>query len=457
MKTIAQAARDLRQGRTTARELLERALLRIDDPTGQGSQTFMSVTREKARRQADHIDRHHDWADASASPLCGIPLSIKDVFDVAGEVTRAGSAARESAKVATADADAVVALKRAGGIILGRTTMSEFAFSGIGINSNYGTPLNPWDRQVRRIAGGSSSGSAVSVADGMALGALATDTGGSIRAPAALCGLTGFKPSRAAVSLKGMFPRSYSLDTVGPIANSVSCCRVLFEALSGLYSAAQTRPRSSESIIHLGLIDGEPLDRLSPEVREAFDAAISRLSTASVRITLFPMPEISRIRAVTSGTGISPPEAYTIHRQLLETNPEKLNPIFRARLMRAREARASDYIAALQERERIKEDAALTTAPFDALLMPTCPILAPRLDQVEDNAEFEKFSALLLSNCNLANFLDRPAITLPITSPGAPPAGLMLMGGPAGDHSLLDVAQRCEAILGFRGDDEIGS
>lgn len=407
----------------------------------------MTVWRARARDLADQVDRHELWRKTD-SPLCGIPLSVKDLFDIGGEITRAGSIARDAETVAAEDAEAVARLRAAGAILIGRTTMSEFAFSGIGLNKHFGTPLNPWDRSTGRIAGGSSSGSAVSVADGMCAGALASDTGGSIRAPAALCGLTGFKPTAARISLNGAFPRSYSLDTVGPIARTVSCCALMDAALAGLGCELPLEAASDAVAgLRLGVVEGEPLADLSPEVASAFSRALSRLSQLGGRIASFAMPEIQRIRSVTSRGGISPPEAYAIHRELIATRPELIDPIFLARLRKGGEVRAADYIDALRARQEIIRDAQIRTRCFDAILMPTCPAIAPPIAAVQAPDQFEATSALILRNCNLANFLDRPALSVPIHQPGAAPVGIMLMGEHGDDENLLRLGAAVEAAL----------
>jgi aspartyl-tRNA(Asn)/glutamyl-tRNA(Gln) amidotransferase subunit A len=450
VKPIAELARDLRARSVSSRQLVEDALARIDDPAGEGARTFMTVWRGRARDLADHVDRHELWRDTT-SPLCGIPLSIKDLFDIGGETTRAGSIARDAAPAASEDAEAVARLRAAGAILIGRTTMSEFAFSGIGLNHHFGTPLNPWDRATGRIAGGSSSGSAVSVADGMCAGALASDTGGSIRAPAALCGLTGFKPTASRVSLRGAFPRSYSLDTAGPIARAVSCCDILDAALAGRrdYAGSAVSPQPAEGI-HLGVVEGEPVDDLAPEVASAYSAALSKLSLQGVSLTTFAMPEIERIRRVTSRGGISPPEAFAIHRELIAARPDLIDPIFLARLRKGGEVRASDYVDALRARREIIADAQRTTRRFDAILMPTCPVVAPPVSEVQAPSHFESMSARILRNCNLANFLDRPALSIPIHPPGTAPVGMMLIGDHGDDERLLRIGGAIEAVLAAR-------
>src|SRR5207237_7582104 len=221
MWTVAQLAADLAAGRTSSRELVEQALARIADPAGEGSRAFLKVYAESARAEADHTDRLRK-AGVRRSAVDGLPVSLKDLFDVAGDDTRGGS--RFVVKHAKQDAAAVARLRAAGAIFIGRTNMVEFAFGGVGLNPHYGTPNNPWDRKTGRVPGGSSSGAAVAQADGMCVMALGSDTRGSIRQPAALCGVVGFKPTARRVPREGAFPLSFTLDSVGPLANSAACC-----------------------------------------------------------------------------------------------------------------------------------------------------------------------------------------------------------------------------------------
>jgi aspartyl-tRNA(Asn)/glutamyl-tRNA(Gln) amidotransferase subunit A len=228
--TVRELADALEAGRITSRGLIEEALARIADPAGEGQRSFRLVYAEEARAAADAQDKLRK-AGYRLSPLAGLPVSIKDLFDVEGERTLAGSRALDDAPRAPADAVILTRLKAAGAVIIGRTNMTEFAFSGVGINPHYGTPGNPWDRA--RIPGGSSSGAAVSVADGQAVVAIGSDTGGSVRIPAALCGLVGFKPTQQRVPRDGALPLSTTLDSVGPLGNSVACCAITDAVMAG--------------------------------------------------------------------------------------------------------------------------------------------------------------------------------------------------------------------------------
>src|ERR1700685_1988721 len=224
--TLEQLADDLENGRTSARRIVDGCLERIADATGEGERAFIHVDAEAAIEAAEAMDRLRE-IKAAPSRYAGIPVSIKDLFDIRGQVTRAGSRALEDSAPAEADAPVVARLRRAGFVVIGRTNMTEFAYSGIGINPHFGTPKGTWQRSVGHVPGGSSSGAAVSVADRMAHGALGTDTGGSCRVPAAFNGIVGFKPTQRRVPLDGGVPLSFSLDSFGPIARTVGCCAVL--------------------------------------------------------------------------------------------------------------------------------------------------------------------------------------------------------------------------------------
>ena len=241
--TLATLAADLDSGRTSARKLVDECLAKIADSSGEGARVFIHVDAEAAIEAAEAMDRLRE-VKAAPSPFAGIPVSIKDLFDIKGQVTRAGSRALEDSAPAEADAPVVARLRRAGFIVIGRTNMTEFAYSGIGINPHFGTPKSAWNRNVGHVPGGSSSGAAVSVADGMAHGALGTDTGGSCRIPAAYNGIVGFKPTQRRVPLDGGVPLSFTLDSFGPLARIVACCAVLDAVLADEASCPCSRVRS---------------------------------------------------------------------------------------------------------------------------------------------------------------------------------------------------------------------
>src|SRR5712692_7914866 len=346
---IAALARDLAQGKTTSRKLVEAALARIADAGGEGGRAFTKVHAQGALLAADVSDRLRKEG-VVPSPLAGLPVSIKDLFDIAGDVTTAGSKILRDAAPATADAIAVARLRSAGAVVIGRSNMTEFAFSGIGINPHYGTPANPYDRGRRRIPGGSSSGAAVSVADGMAAFALGTDTGGSVRIPAALCGIAGFKPTRARVPLEGTFPLSTTLDSIGPLA-----------ALPGL---------------RLGIPKNYMLEDLDIEVMQGFESAIQRLARRGAKLVELAVPEFDEAAKANTGGGISPPEAYAIHRQWIDREQE-FDPRVLERIVRGGSVLAADYIELLATRTRLARRFTRANYDVDVLVMPTVPRIAP--------------------------------------------------------------------------------
>jgi aspartyl-tRNA(Asn)/glutamyl-tRNA(Gln) amidotransferase subunit A len=445
---LAQLAADLAAGRTTSRALVETALERIADPAGQGSTVFTHVDPVRARAAADAHDRLRA-SGTVLSPLAGVPVSVKDLFDVEGEVTRAGSTALVGAPPAQADAVAVARLRHAGAVLIGRTNMSEFAFSGLGLNPHYGTPVSPYGRDVAdnaRVAGGSSSGAAASVADGMAAVALGTDTGGSIRIPAAFCGLTGFKPTAARIPKAGAVPLSPTLDSFGPIGNSVACCALTDRILAGL---APRIPASRHlEGVRLGVLTNYVTDDVEPEVAATLDAALRHLDAAGAIVSevrfgaLDRLPEINRY-------GFSPIEAYAWHRELIARHGDDYDPRVLTRILKGEPARACDYLDLIAARAAVLAEAEATLwSRFDAVIAPTVPIVPPRVAPLAaDDAVFAQTNALVLRNPSAFNFLDACALSLPCHHHGAAPVGLMLAGAPFADDTLLAIGRGVEAVL----------
>ena len=444
MQTIAAAAQALATGQTTARALVEACLAAIADPAGEGSRAFRVVYDTQARAAADAMDGLRR-VNRHPGPYAGVPFSLKDLFDVAGETTAAGSAVLANAPPAITTAPAVQRMMDAGFVAVGRTNMSEFAYSGIGANPHYGTPASPWHRAERHVPGGSSSGAAVSVADGMALTALGTDTGGSCRIPAALCGIVGYKPTARAVPRAGAFPLSTTLDSVGPLAPSVACCAITHAILAG------ETPLLPVPMALRGLRVAVPgnlvMDGLDPAVAEAFGRVLTRLSTQGARVTHLPLPQLDQIVAANAGGGFTPPEAYALHSAMLARDGDRYDPRVRQRIERGAGMTASAYIALLAERASIIAAFDAATAPFDVVAMPTVPILPPRIDLLTDDAEFFRANALMLRNPSLANFLDRCSISVPANRPGDAPVGFMLVGGNGQDARLLAIAAAVEGVV----------
>ena len=443
MPPLAQLKTELARG-GTSRSLVEQCLSRIADSSGEGGRVFLKVNAADALSAADYYD-HLRAHGAAPSPFAGIPVSIKDLFDVAGEVTTAGSVVLCDAAAAAQDAPCVARLRAAGFIPIGRTNMTEFAFSGLGINPHYGTPLNPYDRAAGRIPGGSSSGAAVSVTDGMAFGALGTDTGGSCRIPAALCGIVGFKPTAHRVPTAGAFPLSTSLDSVGPLAATVACCAVLDAVLAG--EPAGDLPRFPLEGLRMAVPQTMVLDGVEPAVARAFDAALAALRKAGARIVDIPLRELAELAQINAKGGLGGGQSYAIHRPLIAKAETKYDPRVLTRLLRGQEQDAADYIDLVSARMDFIRRVAAVTAPYDALVMPTVPVTAARItDLVADDA-YRQVNFLVLRNPSVANFLDRCSISIPCHRPGEAPVGLMLIGEHDADRRLLSIAAAIEAAV----------
>ena len=443
---VLSLARELRAGRVSSRSLAEEALARIDDPAGEGGRAFLRVDRDAALATADAMDRLIA-AGIELSPLMGLPVSVKDLFDIAGQPTPAGSLVLADAPPAERDAPAVARLRAAGAVLLGRTNMTEFAFSALGLNPHYGTPASPWDRASRRLPGGSSSGAAVSVADGMAVIGLGSDTAASCRVPAAFCGITGFKPTARRVPTAGTIPLAPSLDSIGSLARTVMDC-----AIADAVLAAEPVPDLSlaePARLRLGVATTLVQDDLEPSVGSAFEAALATLSRAGVALADVAFPDWVRLPQINRLGGFPALEAYAWHRELLARAGERYDPVIAARIRRGGEAKAADYMDLLNARAELIASSDSLTAGFDAIVMPTVPMVPPTIASLEaDEALWLPTNLLALRNTAVANFLDRCAVSLPCQRPGEAPVGLMLMGETMGDRHLLRVARTIEQALG---------
>ncbi|WP_338665700.1 amidase [Pararoseomonas sp. SCSIO 73927] len=447
MRTIEDAARALEAGRTTSAALVEEALARIADPAGEGARAFVAVQADAARAAAGAMDALRR-AGRAPSRHAGIPISVKDLFDQAGVTTTAGSVARRGAPPATVTAPAIARLERAGFVVLGRTNMVEFAFSGTGLNPHHGTPAAPWDRgNIPRAPGGSSSGAAVAVADGMGFGAIGSDTGGSCRVPAALCGITGFKPTARRVPLAGAFPLSTTLDSIGPLAPTTACCAVLDAVMAGEENAEAPPPAPLEGLRFALPSNTVLFDGLAPPVIAAFDIALRRLEAAGARLIDLDLPELAEIPRANARGSFAAAEAWALHRDLITRSRDLYDPFILARIELGERMTAADLYDLTAARARIIAAAAPRTAPFDAVLCPTSPILPPAIADLETAEAFNSINLLLLRNTSIGNFLDRCSISLPSHAEGEPPVGLMLTGETMGDARLLGVARAVEAVL----------
>ncbi len=436
--TIAELAAALAAGRTTSVALTEAALANIDRHQKAGGAAFLSVDANGALAQARAADQARTAGNV-ASPLAGLPVSIKDLFDVRGQVTRAGSRALDGNAPAQADAPAVARLRAAGAVLIGRTNMSEFAFSGLGFNPHYGTPRSPFDPE--RLSGGSTSGGAVSVAEQMAVAALGTDTGGSIRIPSAFCGLTGFKPTASRVPLDGAVPLSTSLDSAGPLARSVACCAAVDAVLSG--ETLDTRPAALRGL-RLYVTRDFVLDGMDAEVAQAFEATLARLSAQGAQIVEFNFAELRRLPEINAAGGLTAAEAWAWHRELLQTKGDQYDQRVAQRIRRGEKLTAADYIVLLAERRAMQQRAAELLRDADAWLMPSVAVRAPRLDAIARDEDFFAINGLVLRNASVINFLDGCASSLPMGEG----MGLGVCGLRGSDARVLQVSAAIEAALG---------
>ena len=422
--------------------LIERLLSEARGPAAQA--VYTALLPEAAMTAATAADAARE-AGHRLGALAGLPVTVKDLYDIAGRTTMAGSVLREGQPAALQDAESVARLKRAGAAITGLTNMTEFAFSAVGINPHQGTPRNPADAGVARIPGGSSSGAAVSVALGQAVAALGSDTGGSIRVPAALCGLVGFKNTQARTPLAGAFPLSFTLDTVCAMTRCVADCLIVDGVLAGAPLAVAQRPLAG---MRLALPQTLVLDGLQPAVATAFERALQRLSKAGALIVQVPLAELAEVAQINAPGGISAIEAYALHREALATQRERFDPRVARRVEPGRGVSAADYIVLLQRRRDWITRTTQRLAGFDALLCPTVPMVAPPIAElVADDDAFFRANGQLLRNTFLINFLDGCAFSLPCQAPGELPVGLMLAAPAGHDAALAGVALAVEAAL----------
>jgi Asp-tRNA(Asn)/Glu-tRNA(Gln) amidotransferase A subunit family amidase len=402
---------------------------------------FLGTSFDEARKAASsHL--------AEGRPLMGLAVSIKDLFDVRGEVTAAGSSVLSDAPQAAGDCPAVARLRAAGAALLGRTNMSEFAFSGVGTNPHFGTPVNPADAQVARIPGGSSSGAAVSVATGAAFIGLGSDTGGSIRIPAALNGIVGFKNTARLVPTDGALPLSTTLDTVCAMTRSVPDAILAHEILA---NRTVTIANVQLSAFRFAVARTNMLDNLDATVARAFDRSLKVLRDAGAAVEEIELGEIRDLGTIQATGGFSAAESYAWHRELLAKSGDRYDPRVKARIERGANMKAFEYIDLVKARGEWIARVVDALQGFDAVLSPTVPIVAPPIAQVapgsEHDDEFFRVNTLLLRNTSVVNMLDGCAISIPCHVPGELPAGLMIWQSAMHDDTVLNIARLAEAAL----------
>ena len=434
--TLLQQRERLRRKEVTSATLVAQAIACIRDPQGEGVRAFVGGASAAAQAQAESADLLA--SHGIGGPLSGLPIAIKDLFDVQGEVTRAGARVLGETP-AVRDGAVAARLRAAGAVLIGRTNMSEFAYTGVGTNPHYGTPSNPWDRATGRTPGGSSSGAAVAVADGMAIAAIGTDTGGSCRIPAALCGLVGFKPTSGAIPVDGMVPLSGSYDSVGSLANSVQCCALLDQVMSGRDEVA-VQPADLKGL-RVGLPVNLVLDELEPEVAARFEIFKQTLAAAGASLIPVSLESYARLPELAVNGGIVAAEAYAWHAQLLAEHAENYDPLVLGRIQFGAKTTAAEYLGLLDLRSVLMRLFERETRGFDVLAMPTVPMVAPPIALLAEADEFYRVNRLLLRNTAPANIFNTGAISLPFGTPGQVPVGMMLVGKQGADDRLLSIAE----------------
>ena len=448
MPGLREISRALRSGQTTASQLVERALERASL-----SKSVFTTINPGLLHLANTIDRRHKKSQPLA-PLAGIPIALKDLFNIRNEVTLAGSIVRKHyAQAEDADAEVIAPLRAAGLLFFGRTNMSEFAYSGIGMNAHYGTPLSIWDRDTGRLPGGSSSGSAVAVAEGIVCASLGSDTAGSCRIPAALNGVVGVKPSYGRMSLKGIYPLSPTLDAPGPIAIDIDSCFVLDQLMCGRSKPADDLPRlqpAELTQLRLVIPEARVMHDLDVEVRIAFEAAIETLRAAGASIRQQALSVLDDCDDLFLERPIVVREVWDHHRDMLEQHFDEYDPFVGTRLRLGANITDAEQQSRYDARDQLvtvfeREFAGLQA---EALIYPTVACVPPAIAETEDDENARRVNMRCLRNTATVNYFNGCAISLPCHPAGEAPVGLMLSAANGQDESLYRIAAAIEAALG---------
>jgi len=433
-------------GSVTAAAALQSAIEAGDAPSCRHA--FVRRFDATARTTAQLVDRARE-AGLTLPALAGLPVSVKDLFDVAGQPTTAASRSLANAPPAARDSTAVARLRAAGAVLVGHTNMSEFAFSGVGINPHHGTPLNPRVLGEPSVPGGSSSGAAVSVATGAAWAALGSDTGGSIRIPAALQGLVGFKNTQRLTPLDGSIPLSPTLDTSCAITRNVADAVLVHGILAARLPQPLRRPLRA---LRLGVPSSLLLDGLDTDVARAFEGALRCLAAAGAQLETVDMPLLADLGQLQAGGGFPAAESWAWHRHRLASLEADYDPRVALRIKRGAQIGAADYLDLQRARQDLIARFDEAAQDFDALLSPTVPVTAPPLAPLmADDALFFATNALLLRNPSAINLLDGCALSLPCQAPDAAPVGLMVWAPAMHDDAVLGVSLAIEAVLAGAG------
>lgn len=447
MNTLRSLSKALNSGEIYASGLVSDALSRAKK-----SESVFVELNEGLGTLAESIDRARQNNEAVPA-LAGIPITLKDLFNVRHQRTLAGSVVLKNHAVPEEkDADVVAPLREAGLLFLGRTNMSEFAFSGMGVNPHYGTPRSIWDRETGRLPGGSSSGSALSVAEGIVVATLGSDTAGSCRIPAAFNGIVGVKPSYGRFSLNGIYPLSPTSDAPGPLANDVDSCYLLDQLMGGKLAPHDSLPElpvRDAASLRLAVPQSGVLDELDGEVQSAFDSALDKLRSAGVDIKTVEMSAIDQSVDLFFNKAIVMYEAYHHQRELLEQYGDQFDPWVRDRTLSglkvSEEEQQSRYRAKAQLIELF--DRQFKQLEIDALLYPTTPCIPPAITETDDPDNARRVNLRCLRNTATANYFDGCSISLPCHRDGEAPVGLMVSAMHGDDEKLYSVSAAIERIL----------
>ncbi len=441
--TISEVAARLRDGTTDPVGLVEQAL-----DAAQASQlalnAFVTLCPDQALRDAAEA-RDELAQGLDRGSLHGVPIAVKDIVDTAGITTTMGSR-HFSTNVPSRDAEVVIRLREAGAIIVGKTTTHQFAFGPTGDRAANGPCANPHD--TSRMAGGSSAGSAAAVGAGIVPLAVGTDTGGSVRIPAALCGVVGIRPTMGLVSTDGVFPLAWSLDTVGVLANDVAGTAAGWRVL--VDTPGQASPPPPVETVRFGLVTGSWFERLDDVVRTRFDGLTQMLVSRAAQAQPVTVPDAEELRARYATVQLV--EALAIHQDRMAAAPELFDPEVLQRLQAAVDVPAVAYASELRQLARVRATAGDRFAGYDVLVLPTVPVLAPPLGarDTDIGGGWTSPRDALLAHNALWGVLGLPAISVPIPNPGGLPVGVQLVGRPGGDAELLAIAQTVESLLRVR-------
>ena len=443
--TVRETVTALRRGELRCVDLAERALAAAES----SDSVFVRVSRD-ILEQAARVDAARGEGGGMPA-LAGLPVSTKDLFDVQGELTLAGSVVlRREAKVCSADAEVVSHLRNAGALFAGRANMSEFAFSGMGLNPHYGNPKCIWERATGRLPGGSSSGSAVGIAEGIVAASVGSDTAGSCRAPAAFNGGVGVKPSFGRLSSRGMFLLSPSSDAPGPLANDLDGCFILDHVMMGRLKHGDELPELlPEKSFRLVVPEGIVMENLDAEVAAAFSRALEWLKDFGIAIAPGKLPALQGCVDMFAARAPAVFEAWQAHRERLEAHGDEYDPYVRWRIGNGRSFDAAKRAECYREKAELVAACAeeMRAARADALVYPTVQCVAPKFAEVASAEKMPGVNFRCLRNTSTVNFFDGCAVSLPCHLPGEAPVGLMLAMGGGGDERLYRIAGVVEKVL----------